>query len=157
MPLWINLSACFYDTVIYSMRLCADILKYQIKRIFVAFESYNTSFTFSSFQTCFARSLGWMLYRIIHSLQWRQDGHASVSNHQPHDCLLNRLFKRRSQKTSKLRVTGLCVGNSPGTGEIPTQRASDAENVSISWHHHVLITCMIWNIQISPSNLVKWK
>ena len=35
----------------------------------------------------------------------------SVSNHQPHDCLLNRLFRRRSKKTSKLRVTGLCAGN----------------------------------------------
>ena len=32
---------------------------------------------------------------------------------QPHDCLLNRLFRRRSKKTSKLRVIGLCVGNSP--------------------------------------------
>ena len=31
---------------------------------------------------------------------------------QPHDCLLNRLFRRKSKKTSKLRVTGLCVGNS---------------------------------------------
>ena len=31
-----------------------------------------------------------------------------VSNHQAHDCLLNRLFRRISKKTSKLRVTGLC-------------------------------------------------
>ena len=31
-----------------------------------------------------------------------------VSNHQPHDCLLNRLFSQRPKKTSKLRVTGLC-------------------------------------------------
>ena len=54
-----------------------------------------------------------------------------VSNHQPHHCLLNRLFRRRSKKTSKLRVTGLCVGNSPQTGEFPAQMASDAENVSI--------------------------
>ena len=37
-------------------------------------------------------------------------------NHQPHDCLLNRLFRRRSKKISKLRVTGLFAGNSPGTG-----------------------------------------
>ena len=37
----------------------------------------------------------------------------SVSNHQPHHCLLNRLYRRWSKKTSKLRVTGLCVGNSP--------------------------------------------
>ena len=39
-------------------------------------------------------------------------------------------------KTSELRVTGLCVGNSPGTGEFLTQMASNAENVSIWWRHH---------------------
>ena len=33
------------------------------------------------------------------------------------------------KKPSKLRVTGLCVGNSPRTGEFPAQRASNAENV----------------------------
>ena len=49
----------------------------------------------------------------LHSLRWRHNGHESVWNHQPHDCLLNRLFRHRSKKTSKLRVTGLCVGNSP--------------------------------------------
>ena len=70
------------------------------------------------------------------SLQWRHNGRDSVSNHQHHDCLLNRLFRRRSKKTSKLRVTGLCAGNSPGTGEFPTQMASYAENVSIWWRHH---------------------
>ena len=39
-------------------------------------------------------------------------------------------------KTSKLRVTGLCAGNSPETGEFPAQMASNAENVSIWWRHH---------------------
>ena len=38
---------------------------------------------------------------------------AGVSNHQPHDCFFNCLFRRRSKKTPKLRVTGLCAGNSP--------------------------------------------
>ena len=73
------------------------------------------------------------------SLQWRHNERDSVSNHQPHDCLLNRLFRRRSKKTLKLRVTGLCAGNSPGTGEFPAQMASYAENVSIWWRHHVLL------------------
>ena len=45
---------------------------------------------------------------------------------------------QRSKKTLKLRATGLCAGNSPGTGEFPAQMASDTENVSISWRHHVL-------------------
>ena len=69
-------------------------------------------------------------------LLWRHSRHDSVSNHQPHDCLLNRLFRRRSKRTSKFRVAGLCVGNSPVTGEFPAQKASNAENVSIWWRHH---------------------
>ena len=70
-------------------------------------------------------------------LRWRHNGWCdSVSNHQPHDCLLSRLFRRRSKKSSKLRVTGLCAGNSLGTGEFPAQMASNAENVSIWWRHH---------------------
>ena len=53
------------------------------------------------------------------SLHWRHNDNDSVSNHQLHGCLLNRLFRRRSKKTSKLRVTGLCVGNSPGPVNSP--------------------------------------
>ena len=70
------------------------------------------------------------------SLQGHHNGRDNVSNHQPHDCLLNRLFGRRSNKTSKLCVTGLCAGNSSVTGEFPAQMASNAENVSIWWRHH---------------------
>ena len=66
-------------------------------------------------------------------LHWRHYERDCVSNHQPRDCLRNRLFSCRSKKTSKLRVTGLCEGNSSLTGEFPTQRAS---NVSIWWRHH---------------------
>ena len=75
-------------------------------------------------------------HRKHNTLQWRHNGRDSVSNHQPHDCLLNRLFRRISKETSKLRVTCLCAGNSPGIGEFPAQRASYAENVSIWWRHH---------------------
>ena len=69
-------------------------------------------------------------------LQSRHIERSGVSNHQPHDCLLNRLFRHSSKKTSKLRVTGLCEGTSPVTGEFPTQRPSNAENVSIWWRDH---------------------
>ena len=54
-------------------------------------------------------------------LPWRHNGRDSISNHQPYDCLLNHLFRRRWKKTSKLRGTGLCVGNSAGTSEFPAQ------------------------------------
>ena len=71
------------------------------------------------------------------SLQWRHNGRDSFSNHQSHDCLLNRLLRRRSKKTLNLRVSGLCAGISPGTGEFPAQMATNAKNVSIWWRHHV--------------------
>ena len=78
---------------------------------------------------------------VASTLQWRHNGFDGVSNHQPHHCLLSRLLGRRSKKTSKPRVTGLCAGNSPGTGEFPTQMASNAENVSIWWRHYA---CEKW-------------
>ena len=47
------------------------------------------------------------------------------------------VYSDADQKKSKLRVTGLCARNLPGTGEFPAQMASNAENVSIWWRHHV--------------------
>ena len=61
------------------------------------------------------------------SLQWRHNERYGVSNHQPNDCLSNRLFRRRSKKKPKLPVTGLCEGNSPVTREFPAQRSSNAK------------------------------
>ena len=84
------------------------------------------------------------------SLQWRHNGHESVTNHQPHHCLLSRLFRRKSKKTSKVRVTGLCTGNSPVTCEFQAQMASNAENISSWWRHHVLAGL------VSNSNNALW-
>ena len=98
------------------------------------------------------------------TLRWCHNERAGVSNHQPHDCLLKRLFRRRSKVTSKLRVTALCAGNSLVTGEFPAQRASNAENVSIWWRHHVInlhqvkgsrrakVFCLISSIYLSNTN-----
>ena len=70
--------------------------------------------------------------------QWRHNEHDGVSNHQPHGCFLNRLSRRSWKKTSKLRVTGLCVGNSPVTGEFLAQRTSNVKNISIWWRHNAM-------------------
>ena len=77
------------------------------------------------------------------TLQWRHNERNGVSNHRHLDCLLNRLFRRRSKKTSKLRVTGLCEGNSRVTGEFLAQRTSNAESVSIWWRHHDICAWMV--------------
>ena len=84
----------------------------------------------------------------ILSLQWCHDGRDGVSNHQPHHYLRNRLFRRREKKTPKLRVTDLSAGNSQVTGEFPAQMASNAENASIWWRHHV------WKLHCGTQSLL---
>ena len=76
------------------------------------------------FQWLGLQSRGTFYERFCHrnSLRWRHNERHGVSNHQPHYCLLRRLFRRRSKKTSKLRVTGLCEGNPPVIDEFPAQR-----------------------------------
>ena len=67
------------------------------------------------------------------------------------------------RKIWKLRVTDLCAGNPPVTGEFPAQKASNAENVSIWWRHHVqyltlneltnsrVTQCVCWMTCSAPS------
>ena len=79
-----------------------------------------------------------MLFCFSFTLRWRHNGQDGVSNHQPHGCLLNRLFRRRSNKTPKLRVTGLCVGNSPGPVNSPlkgpvTRKMFPFDDVIMMW------------------------
>ena len=62
------------------------------------------------------------------ALQWRHNERDGVSNHRCLDCLLNCLFRRKSKKTSKLRVTGLYEGKSPHKG--PVKRKL------FPWRHH---------------------
>ena len=74
------------------------------------------------------------------ALQWCHNERDGVSDHRRLGGLFSRLFKRRSKETSKLHVTGLCAGNSPVTGEFPSQRTSNAENVFMWCRHHGLWT-----------------
>ena len=70
----------------------------------------------------------------------------------------------RSKKTSKLRVTGLCEGNSPVTGEFPAQRSSNAEKSSHfmtssydlrSWD--TSIVKLFYHVPSSIASLVRFK
>ena len=115
------------------------VLHWQIRKLFVMLlcHMFNKETVFELIDANLRLMHCCVWHNVMQSLRWRHNGRDSVSNHQPHDCLLNGLFRRRSKKTSKLYVTGLCAGNSPGTGEFPAQMASNAENVSIWWRHHV--------------------
>ena len=56
---------------------------------------------------------GHSLHHWIRTLQWRHNERAGVWNHRHLDGFLNHLVRRRSKKSPKLRLTGLCEGNSP--------------------------------------------
>ena len=65
-------------------------------------------------------------------LRWRHNGRDGVSNHQPHDCLHSRVFRRRSK--AMLHQSSA------------SQKVSNAENVSIQWCHRVNHT----GIKVTP-------
>ena len=139
-----------YKTVIQINPWCVGVRKHKNRRLTIRMLWY----------------IAWSgqpFWRMIWSLalRWRHNERDNVSNHQPHDCLLNRLIRPRSKKTSKLRVTGLCAGNSPGTGEFPAQMASNAENVSIWWRHHEAVACAVGLIiflwQYTSCRYEQWK
>ena len=54
------------------------------------------------------------------------------------DCLFSSLSKHTSKIKPKLHIIGLCEGNPPVTGGFPSHRASNSENISISWCHNVV-------------------
>ena len=54
-----------------------------------------------------------------------------------------------TDQRNKFRVTGLCEDNPPETGEFPAQRASTAENVSISY-----IGVKLWNEFVSDFSCI---
>ena len=73
---------------------------------------------------------------VSESLQLRHNERDGVLNYWSLGCLHSRLFRGISKNISMLRVTGLCEGNPPVTGEFLSQRVTNAENVSICWRHN---------------------
>ena len=104
----------------------------------------------STLSEFFTRNHQW-LYQ---PLQWRHNGLDSVSNPQPHDCVLKRLFRHRSKKTSKLRVTGLCAGNSLETGELPAQHKGLVTRKMFPFDDVIMFSlCQCWtNFQDDSTN-----
>ena len=118
-PIFSFLKMCFKIEAILSWPQCVKYIAYMLTlpsiscwrfRVFVS----NTSAV--KLQAC---KIIECTPRNKHTLLWRHNEHDGFSNHQPRDCLLNRLFKRRSKETSKLPVSGLCAGNSPGPVNSP--------------------------------------
>ena len=88
------------------------------------------------------------------SLQWLHNGRDSVSNHQPHDCLLNRLFRRRSKKTSSSAslafVRGIHRGpvNSPHKWPV-TRKMFQLDDV-------IMLCCVYFMLFMSDNSLCSY-
>ena len=98
----------WYVVISDRCRRCLDLVAPVKCGWFQRFNRYHVSMWFPC-------GFIWLIYPYLSASQWRHNGRDGFANHQPHDCLLKRFFRRRSKKTSKLRVTDLCEGNSPVT------------------------------------------
>ena len=78
-----------------------------------------------------------MLLENNKSLQWCDNEDCGVNNRRL-QCLFSRVLRHTSKKTSTLRATGALWGESTVDRWIPLTRASNAENISISWRHHLM-------------------
>ena len=117
------------------------ILAYAIARFQNEYHDWLTSNNFSAFCYTSQHQKG----KLIAGLFVHYSDDIGVPNHWRLDCLLNRLFTRRSRKTLNLRVTGLCEGNQPVSGGFPTQRAASnqVKRKIISFHDVTMDSCLL--------------
>ena len=83
---------------------------------------------------------------VVWALLWRHNGRDGVSNHQPHDCLLNRLFRVQIKENIKAPRHWLSCG------ELTDDRLTP-ENVPIWWRHHGHISSEIWTVIIAACHI----
>ena len=87
------------------------------------------------------------------TLQWRHNERDGVSNHQPHDCSLKRVFRGRSKKTSSFASLVFVRGihrwsvNSPHKRPV-TRKMLSFDDVIMSWQRSV---CHGWLVSAIKS------
>ena len=101
----------------------------------------------------------WSFYSVLvlrglnMSLQWCHNEPDGISYHWLLSCFLSHLFQRRSKRTSKLCVTGLCEGNPPVTSGFPLTKDQWCENcfhlMTSSWCR---LSWACWYLPCLPSN-----
>ena len=142
--LWLSQCHIVFNTALYltsiSIEHCKDLIPFSISRWskWQVILSHNVNKIIILCNKLIAKHvflmIWWCLSAKLIDLQYSYNIIMSVMASQITSLtIVLHLFRPRSKKTSKLYVTGpLCR---EFTGEFPAQRASDAENVSISWHH----------------------
>ena len=138
---WFNDNSQSYVDYIYFLHSNHQNMNFsmcrQHRQHTVFFWRHSASIIFISVGLCYGlTAIQHQAITLANPLQWRHNDHDSVSNHQPRGCLLNRLFRRRSKKISKLRITGLCVKKSPGP--VNSLHKGPVTRKMFVWRHHAL-------------------
>ena len=143
MPGWLVLVQtprliCIYKTQYIPQNVHIGMFQLWIAFVMITALSALNSLIFAILHCCFTDTWAYRMntqmpvryhWRIwVIPLQWRHNGRDSVSNQQPHDCLLSRLFRRRSKKIWKLALLAFLRGirlgpvNSPHKGPVTRKR-----------------------------------
>ena len=69
----------------------------------------------------------------ICALQWRHYEHKGVSNHQPHDCLLDRLFKAKIKRNIKAPRNWPLCGEFTGDKGPVTRKMFPFDDIIVTW------------------------
>ena len=148
----LSLSSTFNCVTIYPSWIhskCSEFLFFLKQNLYQVSCFLAQSFSSQSFQDLFPDNHFWHNYTM--SLQCRHNERSGDSIPWCLDYLLNLLFRRRLEKTSKLCVTGLVRGIIHRCTVVPLAKASNAENDFIWWRHHSL--SWNWAIIVSGNGL----
>ena len=90
------------------------------------------------------------------SLRWRYNGRDGVSNHEPHDCLLNRLFGHRSKKHQSSASLAFVRGIHRWPHKWPvTRKMFPFDDVIMSSHLFITVSHgILYGVQICHTALV---
>ena len=88
---------------------------------------------------------------IVFQLQLRHNERDGVSNHQPHYCLLNRIYKARIKEKNKAQRHWPLCGEFPGDGEFPvTVNSPNKGSITRKCYHLMTSSCVseTWHTDI---------
>ena len=94
---------------------------------------------------CVIKSLEYSINRLVY-IRWRELIFVTwpLPNHRKLHCLMKSLFTLTTKKSSEVYIIGPLLDVPSVTGEFPSERASNAENVAISWCDHGLLPSTFW-------------
>ena len=155
---WSHLVVCHASTRQLKQNDIIKLIRLYIQQMaFCASKKLRYEVSFHNIEVRSAR-IQWRsaLAALVCALQSRHNRHDGLANHRRLDCVLNRLFRRRSKKTSKLRVTGLCEGNSPVSGEYPhkgpvTRKIFPFDDAIMISNNHIIGTPVVWYLVVVAS------